>query len=134
MISRCFCESTQIEISGIPEWIAYCHCEDCRRATGAPVTAYASYRNEYLVHVSGVLEYYESSPGTKWGSCSECHSPITYQSQKYPEETHLHLLSIDKHEELSPDFHVHCSEQVRWLTIADDWPKYEGTGDGDIPE
>lgn len=129
MISRCFCESTTIEISGSPEWVAYCHCEDCRRATGAPVTAYASYGNEFLSYLSGALSYYESSPGTRWGSCSDCHSPMTYQSKKYPAETHLHLITIDMYDELSPNFHVHVKESVHWLTIADDWPRYEGSSD-----
>ena len=118
-----------IKISGNPYWVAYCHCEDCRRATGAPVTAYASYKDEYLEHKTGELQYYESSPGTKWGSCSVCHAPMTYQTKKYPNETHLHLMTIDMHDDLSPDFHVHCSEAVRWLTIADDWPRYEGSSD-----
>ncbi len=131
MISTCFCESIHIEISGTPEWVAYCHCRDCRMATGAPVTAYASFRNEYLKYLSGRLSHFESSPGTRWGSCSQCHSPLTYQTRKYPDETHLHLITIDRYDELSPNFHVHCSEQVRWLKIADDWPKHAGSSDQD---
>ena len=129
MIARCFCESTKIEVSGVPDWVAYCHCEDCRRVTGAPVTAYASYKDECLEYKSGALNYYESSPGTKWGSCSVCHSPMTYQTKKYLNETHIHIITIDEHDELSPDFHVHCSEAVRWFTIADEWPRYEGNSD-----
>lgn len=128
MRSRCFCETVEFAIAGVPEWVAYCHCEDCRRATGAPVTAYASFKNEVLELISGTLLYFESSPGTLWGSCSVCHSPITYQCEKYPEETHIHLITIDAHDDLSPDIHVHCSEKVRWLDIADDWPKYEEAG------
>lgn len=129
MIARCFCESTKIEISGTPLWVAYCHCEDCRRMTGAPVTAYASFRNEYLKLQAGELQYYESSPGIDWGSCSNCHAPMTYQALKYPDETHLHLITIDKFDDLTPNFHVHCSEGVRWLNIADNWPRYDGSSD-----
>lgn len=131
MISKCFCEATKIEISGTPCWVGYCHCEDCRRATGAPVTAYASFKNNLLTFNSGELSHYESSPGTYWGSCSVCHSPMTYQSKKYPDDTHFHLITIDTYEDLSPDFHVHCSETVCWLNIADDWPKYEGSSPDD---
>lgn len=131
MKSECFCGATVIVISDYPEWVAYCHCKDCRKATGAPVTAYASYKNVFLEQQSGELEYYESSPGTLWGSCSKCHSPMTYQSKKYPTETHLHLITIDRYSDLSPDFHVHCSEQVRWLVVADDYPKYQGSSPED---
>ena len=129
MQSKCFCQSTVIEISGDPDWIAYCHCEDCRRATGAPVTAYASYKDDFLNYQAGELNYYESSPGTFWGSCAICHSPMTYQTKEYVNETHLHLITIDDHEKLNPDFHVHCSEGVSWLTIDDSLPKFRGSSD-----
>jgi len=75
MISSCFCGSVNIDINGKPEWVSYCHCLSCRKATGAPVTAYASFRNSDLEYKTGDVQYYESSPGTKWGSCSVCNSP-----------------------------------------------------------
>ena len=129
MISSCFCGSVKIEINGNPEWVSYCHCLSCRKATGAPVTAYASFKNTDLEYKAGDIQYYESSPGTKWGSCSKCNSPLTYQALKYPADTHIHLITIDKHSELSPDSHVHVEESVPWFTISDKHPKYQGSSD-----
>ena len=131
MQAECFCGGTKIEISGSPDSVSYCHCNSCRKATGAPVTAYASFKNSSLSFRSGELNFYESSPGTKWGSCSVCHSPVTYQSRKYPEETHFHLMTIGAYGDLPPGSHVHFEEKVRWMDIADDHPKYEGSGPDD---
>lgn len=128
MQAECFCGDIKIEISGPPDWVSYCHCNSCRKATGAPVTAYASFKNTLLSVKSGKLNFYESSPGTKWGSCSVCHSPVSYQSKKYPEDTHFHLITISAYEDLRPDSHVHVEEKVQWLNIEDDCPKYEGNG------
>lgn len=128
MISKCFCGSVQIEIAGSPDWVSYCHCNSCRKATGAPVTAYASFKNDLLTWRTGSVDYYESSPGTKWGSCSVCHSPMTYQAKKYPVETHIHLITIDECNDLRPESHVHCEESVPWLDLADELPRYDGSG------
>ncbi len=128
MHAECFCGNVIIEIDGTPDWVSYCHCRSCRKATGAPVAAYASFKNNVLSTKSGALKFYESSPGTKWGSCSICNSPVTYQSSKYPNDTHFHLITIDAHESLRPHSHVHFEEKVSWIDIADDYPTYDGSG------
>ncbi len=128
MQARCFCGDVRLVIAGSPDWVSYCHCKSCRKATGAPVTAYASFKNSLLSFESGKLNIYESSPGTKWGSCSKCHSPVSYQADKCPDDTHLHLITIDEYAELIPDSHVHFEEKVVWMNILDDHPKYQGSG------
>lgn len=38
---RCFCGAIEIEASGAPLEMGYCHCGSCRAYSGAPVTAFA---------------------------------------------------------------------------------------------
>ena len=45
---RCYCGKTTIRASRPPQMVAYCHCQDCRRATGAPVAAFAAFEVEDL--------------------------------------------------------------------------------------
>ena len=33
----CLCGATRYKVSGDPLRVLYCHCDDCRRAIGAPV-------------------------------------------------------------------------------------------------
>ena len=33
----CLCGATRYEIDTKPRFTSYCHCEDCRKANGAPV-------------------------------------------------------------------------------------------------
>ena len=40
---RCYCGATTISATEAPQAIAYCHCGDCRRVTGAPVAAFAAF-------------------------------------------------------------------------------------------
>ena len=35
---RCLCGAVEFEFEGKPNWVAYCHCESCRRNTSSPTT------------------------------------------------------------------------------------------------
>ena len=57
-----------IPATGEPKWIANCHCESCRRATGAPLTTYAGFRAERFAYVSGEPVRFQtgSEPMGRW--------------------------------------------------------------------
>ena len=40
---RCLCGAVRFTADGPPKWTGYCHCQSCRRHTGAPVSAYAGF-------------------------------------------------------------------------------------------
>lgn len=48
----CFCGAVQIEVIGAPVEMGYCHCSSCRTYPGAPLAAYASWKDE-AVRVTG---------------------------------------------------------------------------------
>ena len=39
----CRCGAIRFEAAGEPVHISYCHCGDCRRASGAPLTAFIGF-------------------------------------------------------------------------------------------
>src|ERR1700755_1460829 len=38
---KCFCGAVEIEVSGSPEAMGYCHCNSCRSWSGGPVNAFS---------------------------------------------------------------------------------------------
>ena len=42
----CFCGEVEIEATGAPLEMGYCHCDSCRRYAGAPLSAYLLWRAE----------------------------------------------------------------------------------------
>jgi hypothetical protein len=52
----CFCGAVQIEVSGEPESMGYCHCQSCRSWSGGPVNAFTLWRPE-AVHVTAGAEH-----------------------------------------------------------------------------
>ena len=41
---ECFCGAVQIEVSGEPESMGYCHCRSCRSWSGGPVNAFTLWK------------------------------------------------------------------------------------------
>ena len=42
----CFCGAVQLEVSGKPEAMGYCHCRSCRSWSGGPVNAFTLWKPE----------------------------------------------------------------------------------------
>jgi hypothetical protein len=52
-IGRCFCGAVEVEVTGSPEAMGYCHCNSCRSWSGAPVNAFTLWKSEAVQVRSG---------------------------------------------------------------------------------
>lgn len=50
---RCFCGAVEIEVSGDPEGMGYCHCRSCRSWSGGPVNAFSLWKPENVKVTKG---------------------------------------------------------------------------------
>ena len=50
---RCFCGAVEIEVSGSPEAMGYCHCSSCRSWSAAPVNAFTLWKPENVKITKG---------------------------------------------------------------------------------
>jgi hypothetical protein len=53
-IGSCFCAAVQLEASGSPEAMGYCHCRSCRSWSGGPVNAFSLWKPAAVRITSGV--------------------------------------------------------------------------------
>lgn len=114
---HCLCGDVRFVARGAPKWISYCHCESCRRQTGAPVAAYAGFRSDQVEWTGVAPSVYGSSPGVKRGFCARCGSPVCYWGDQWPGETHLHLGLFDKPDLVPTKEHL-PEERLPWLHLA----------------
>src|SRR5690349_15190674 len=49
----CFCGGVQLEVTGAPEAMGYCHCRSCRSWSGGPVNAFSLWKPEAVRVTSG---------------------------------------------------------------------------------
>lgn len=114
---HCLCGEVRFAAHGAPKWVSYCHCESCRRQTGAPVSAYAGFRSEQVEWQGRARSEYQSSPGVTRGFCGRCGSPVSFQGERWAGETHLHLGLFDKLD-LVPTGEAFPEERLPWVHLT----------------
>jgi hypothetical protein len=70
----CYCGAVDIEASGAPVDMGYCHCEACRRYTGMPVNAFTLWKPDNVRVTTGeqFLGKFKSSEMSERRYCTKC--------------------------------------------------------------
>jgi hypothetical protein len=71
---RCFCGAIEIEATGAPEMMGYCHCGSCRSWSGGPVNAFSLWKPEAVRVASGAehLASFQKTPFSERHYCARC--------------------------------------------------------------
>nr|WP_275113661.1 GFA family protein [Roseobacter cerasinus] len=105
--------------------VSYCHCSDCRRVSGAPVSAFAAFREAVLRFEPTPGPPVSHAPGvTRW-FCRDCGSPLAATYDYLPGQIYVPLGLIDQSAELPPSLHSHATSRLPWLHLADQLPRAE---------
>ncbi len=132
LTGRCACGAIRYRATSSPFWSAHCHCESCRRVTGAPMASFLGF-SKVSVDWQGQRAFRASSPGTTRGFCADCGTPLSYMSTRWPGEIHIYAATLDDPALFVPESHVHWAERVPWLRIEDDLPKHPHRGPFSVP-
>jgi len=125
---QCLCGEVVYEIHGDLGGIEFCHCSQCRRASG---TAFASNMNVEaasfrLVQGEAALKAYESSPGKERVFCAICGSPIISRLMADPSVVRIRVGTLDEPVAAKPAFDFHTASKASWWEIATGLPSYPG--------
>jgi hypothetical protein len=124
----CKCGAIRYVAEGEPLWTAFCHCESCRRASGAPMVAWIGFPTDRVEWQTREPERYHSSPGVTRTFCPECGTPLTFAGERWPGELHVLAATLDDPGRVRMQAHVYWRERLPWVVVGDDLPKFEGTG------
>ena len=127
MRGSCLCGEIRYQITGETIGINYCHCTQCRKASGSAFATNAAVASAdfHMTHGRERLTHVESSPGKKRYFCSGCGSPIYSQYDDRMEIVYVRIGTIDDDSGLKPDVHIHVGSKAPWYEIRDDLPKLE---------
>jgi hypothetical protein len=123
---HCLCGRIGFACEGPDLWRSHCHCESCRRQTASPFTTFFAVRNGDWRWTGDAPQVYRSSPEVRRSFCPTCGSPVAYQIDTLPDETHFYASLLDDHSGFAPQNHDFWNERVGWVELADDLPKHEG--------
>ena len=68
----CFCGAVQIEVTGAPEAMGFCHCASCRSWAAAPVNAFSLWKPGAVKVTAGALGMYRKNPSSERQFCTKC--------------------------------------------------------------
>ncbi|MEM1384109.1 MAG: GFA family protein [Pseudomonadota bacterium] len=116
---RCYCGAISFRATAWPTAVAYCHCIDCRRVTGAPVAAFAAFPEGAVVFLPNEGRSIEANSGALRSFCANCGSSLTGRYAYLPGQVYVPLGIIDQADALPPQIHAHGSQCLSWLRIED---------------
>jgi hypothetical protein len=118
---ECFCGTVQIEVSGKPEGMGYCHCRSCRSWSGGPVNAFTLWQPDAVRVTAGAehLGVFRKTPGSERQFCKKCggHLMTNHPSLKLVDVFAATLPTL----KFSPGVHINYAETV--LPMRDGLPK-----------
>ena len=73
-VGSCFCGAVQLEVSGEPEGMGYCHCSSCRSWSGGPVNAFSLWKPENVKVTKGAdqVATFNKTAFSFRKSCAKC--------------------------------------------------------------
>ncbi|MEM7207858.1 MAG: GFA family protein [Pseudomonadota bacterium] len=120
---QCLCGEVRFAFGGEPLFTLHCHCQSCRRFSGAAVATYVGVTKSDFKCEEGAISFHESAPGIRWGSCATCGTSICYEADWCADEIHLLIGTLDTPDRYVPQRHSFYSERLAWLDLASELPK-----------
>jgi hypothetical protein len=73
-VGKCFCGAVELEVSGAPEGMGYCHCISCRSWSGGPVNAFSLWKPEAVKVRAGAehISTFQKTPLSARQFCNKC--------------------------------------------------------------
>lgn len=126
----CMCGALRYRVDGPPRWVLNCHCESCRSQSGAPMVTWTGFLNERFRWTAGAPKAFASSAGVERLFCADCGTPVVFRSERWADETHIAVTTLDDPESVTPKAHVHAAEKLSWIHMGDGLPQHDGTSGG----
>jgi hypothetical protein len=122
----CRCGAVRFEASAEPHHVSYCHCGDCRKATGAPVSAFVGFMAGDVSLTGDMLRSYDNGPVTR-SFCGACGTPIAYADERIGDRLYFMLGAMDAPENYKPTLHAYVGEQLPYVHMTDGLPRHPRT-------
>jgi len=117
----CFCGAVEIETTGEPAGMGYCHCRSCRSWSGGPVNAFTLWQPANVKVTKGTLASFAKTPGSERKFCAKCGGHVL--------TNHPGLGIVDVFAatlptlKFAPALHINYAETV--LRMKDGLPKFK---------
>lgn len=124
----CLCGAVRYRLSGHQGSVPLCHCQYCRRQSGAEAVAWLEVLLEDFRWTGAEPRYYryssELAPEVRRAFCPECGSSLTWE-RVGAENVNVATGTLDDPTVVSPTHHCWAPRQLEWTRRDDGLPRYE---------
>lgn len=123
----CLCGAVRYEGAAGPDFVAHCHCDDCRKTSGTDHATHMLVAEDGFA-VFGTLKFFdfpaESGSIVSRGFCPECGSPIVSRNSNMPGRVFVRVSSLDDLEIAKPQMIVYASRAPSWRPLDPALPAF----------
>lgn len=123
----CYCGAVQLQSNAQPKSVIHCHCQQCRRLSGAAFTTWLSLPREAIV-VSGAtnLQQFAASENGLRHFCKQCGTHVFTEDKRLPDILGVPAGILSTPLASKPSGHYFFSDKADWFFCHDDLPKFGG--------
>ena len=125
---RCLCGSVMFEVTGPPQIVAHCHCDDCQRLTGAGHSTGAMYPVSRFKMAGPIGEHRLTSDAgnvVTRGFCPGCGSPIFGRNSGMDGYVTISLGTFDDSSMFEPAVVIFARNRRPWDVMDPSLPTFE---------
>lgn len=120
----CLCGAIRYQVSGPALQTSYCHCEDCRKASGAPAVAWTFFKSGTLTWLRGNPKVLKHADRER-SFCGDCGTPLVFFDPAIPELFETNTCTMDDPAPHAPGDHCWVADEIPWASELADLPRYE---------
>ena len=127
---RCACGAVTFEFDKDPDFVASCHCLDCKKASGGEMATFFGVPQEDFTLISGKPKSHHyiaaSGKGLDRNFCPECGARLfTSNPESFPGLVFVTLGSLDRPDLIAPKLEMFIKRRLKWAKPLD-LPQFEG--------
>lgn len=122
----CLCGAIRYEVHGNSMQTSLCHCEDCRKASGAPAVAWTFFPPAALRWTKGTPREIHFADRIR-SFCANCGSPLLFTDPALPEFTEVNTCTLDHPAAFPPGDQCWVVDEIRWMHSVPQLPRFDLT-------
>ncbi|MCV2358575.1 GFA family protein [Paucibacter sp. TC2R-5] len=127
LLASCYCGAVGLHCEAKPKSVIHCHCQQCRRLSGAAFTTWLSLPREATV-ISGAtnLQQFAASENGLRHFCKQCGTHVFTEDKRLPGILGVPAGILSTPLTSKPSGHYFFSDKADWSFCHDDLPKFGG--------
>ncbi len=120
----CLCGAVRWRATAAPKNVNHCHCEMCRRGSGAAIVTWAAFASADFTFTKEAPTWRQSSAIARRSFCGTCGSALNWQSLAHADSIDVTVGSCDRPGALMPREHLWTEGAISWLHLQDNLPRH----------